>query len=325
MIFCVTFLRAIAACIITNSHYTGIYPTDLIANGGLFGDIIFFAVSGFCLYNVKKSFVRWYGKRIYRIYVPVILMTFVFMLFGLIGLQKHNLFWWFIYPTNYHFIASIVFLYIPYYIFMKIDLFRKNIIKVILAVAAIWLVVYLVFYDKSYYHIDSVYEPMIRFLFMESMLLGAWFRQNYESLRNKFKWIFPTISILSFGFYFFSKTIFSSYQNLSAFQLINQILIFIPLFFLFRTFIGLDGKLEKLPATLKTIITFISNITLEIYLVQFVLIDAIRPIGHFPVNWVAITASIILCAWILHMVCKGVYYLVDVFTAKLKKLCKLGR
>ena len=78
MIFCVTFLRAIAACIITNSHYTGIYPTDLIANGGLFGDIIFFAVSGFCLYNVKKSFVRWYGKRIYRIYVPVILITFVF-------------------------------------------------------------------------------------------------------------------------------------------------------------------------------------------------------------------------------------------------------
>ena len=30
--------------------------TDLIANGGLIGDIIFFAVSGYCLCNIKKPF-----------------------------------------------------------------------------------------------------------------------------------------------------------------------------------------------------------------------------------------------------------------------------
>lgn len=319
MIFFVTFLRAIAACIITNSHYTGIYPTDLIANGGLFGNIVFFAVSGFCLFNVKKSFVRWYGKRIYRIYVPVILITFVFMLFGLTGQQEHNLFWWFIYPTNYHFIASIVFLYIPFYFIMKLDIFKRNIIRTMMGIAVIWIMIYLTIYDKSYYHIDVVDEPMIRFLYMESMLLGAWFRQNYESKRNKFRWIYPIFAILSFGFYFISKTIFTSYQNLSVFQPINQVLIFIPLFFLFRTFIGLDGKLERLPVSLKGIITFISNITLEIYLVQFVLINTLRPVGHFPVNWFAITASIILCAWILHMVCKGIYYLVDIITAKIKK------
>ena len=34
MICFITFLRAIASCLITNAHYTGIYPTDLIANGG---------------------------------------------------------------------------------------------------------------------------------------------------------------------------------------------------------------------------------------------------------------------------------------------------
>ena len=47
MVTFITFLRAIAACLITNAHYTGIYPTDLIANGGLVGDVIFFAVSGY--------------------------------------------------------------------------------------------------------------------------------------------------------------------------------------------------------------------------------------------------------------------------------------
>lgn len=41
MILFIEFLRALAACLITNAHYTGIYPTDLIANGGLLGDVIF--------------------------------------------------------------------------------------------------------------------------------------------------------------------------------------------------------------------------------------------------------------------------------------------
>lgn len=41
MIFFVTVLRALAAMIITNAHYVGVYPTDLIANGGLLGDVIF--------------------------------------------------------------------------------------------------------------------------------------------------------------------------------------------------------------------------------------------------------------------------------------------
>ena len=37
MIFFITCLRMIAACLITNAHYTGIYPTDLIANGRIIG------------------------------------------------------------------------------------------------------------------------------------------------------------------------------------------------------------------------------------------------------------------------------------------------
>lgn len=52
----IVLVRAIAAIVITNSHYTGVYPTDLIANGGLLGDVLFFAVSGYCLSNIKDAF-----------------------------------------------------------------------------------------------------------------------------------------------------------------------------------------------------------------------------------------------------------------------------
>ena len=79
MIFFITVLRALAACIITNSHYVGVYPTDLIANGGLFGDVIFFAVSGFCLTNVKNSFPKWYGKRLVRVFPAVFIISIIYI------------------------------------------------------------------------------------------------------------------------------------------------------------------------------------------------------------------------------------------------------
>lgn len=316
MIFFITFLRALAACFITNAHYVGIYPTDLIANGGLIGDVLFFAVSGYCLYNLKMSFPKWYGKRIYRIYLPVLIMTSVYFLLGAYNFKVHNAVWWFLYPTYYHFVASIIVLYIPFYIFMRFDFFRNNLLKVMMAIAFVWLIVYVSIYDKSYYHIDTVREPMIRFLFMESMLLGAWFRQNDSKFRNKFKTWYPIAVIGMFLIYFASKLLFSHRQSLAKLQIVNQLAIFTLLVLMFMTFAGLDSKLEKMPRWIKIIINFLSSITLEIYLVQYVLIDLIRPIGHFPVNWIVLTASIIGVAFLLHIVCKLIYKLIDIIIKK---------
>ena len=189
MILFITFLRALAAILITNAHYVGVYPTDLIANGGLLGDVLFFSVSGYCLYNIDLSFPKWYAKRIIRIYPAVFLITLIYLLFGFYSLEEHNLFWWFVYPTYYHFVTSIMILYIPYYFIIK----NKKIIGnkgekipiIILVSLIVQLLFYLLLYDKSYYHIDTVREPMIRFLFFDSMMIGAYFRnikQNKNSL-----------------------------------------------------------------------------------------------------------------------------------------------
>lgn len=317
MIFFITFLRALAACLITNAHYTGIYPTDMIANGGLIGDVLFFAVSGYCLYNVKyelspKGFGSWYGKRIWRVYPPALIMTVIFMILGSYSLSDHKAFWWYVYPTYYHFVASIIVLYIPFFFIMKIKKLQSNIPILMAVIAIAWIIVYITIYDKSHYHIDTVREPMIRFLFMESMLLGAWFRQNDKKLRNQFKVIYPVLSFVAFIAYFASKLLFSRKESLSSFQFINQIMIFVLLYLLFRTFCGIDGKLENMPKPIKSVVEFISKLTLEIYVVQYVLIDVIRS-RHlpFPVNWIFITVSIIVSAFILHTVCDLMYKSVD--------------
>ena len=317
MILFITVLRALAACLITNAHYTGIYPTDLIANGGLIGDVLFFAVSGYCLYNVKydlsvQGFARWYGKRIWRVYPPVLIMTAVFMALGKYSLSDHGFGWWYIYPTYYHFVASIIILYIPFFFIMKVNFLRNRIPLLMGLIGAAWLVFYWVAYDRSYYHIDTVREPMIRFLFMESMLLGAWFRQNDSVLRNKLKAVYPLAALAAFIIYFTSKFLFSKRDNLASFQFLNQIAIFVLLYFLFRSFCGLDRKFEKMPAWLKKAIAFLSDMTLEIYVVQYVIIDVIRDLHiFFPLNWFVLTASILLTAFILHMICGWIYKTVD--------------
>ncbi len=311
MVFFITFLRALAACIITNAHYVGIYPTDLIANGGLIGDILFFAVSGYCLSNVKKSFFSWYGKRIYRVYIPVIIITIIYLVLGYYTFEEHNLFGWFIYPTAYHFVASIILLYIPFYVVMKVKLLRKNLGLVMGGCFVLYMAIYILVYDKSYYHIDNVHEPMIRFLFMNCMLLGAWFKQNDKIFRNKFKFSYLISAIIFFIAYFATKLLFTHRASVAPFQFLNQIIIFMLLFFIFCSFAGLDSLLKHLPVAMKKIIEFISSITLEIYVVQYYLIEIIRPIGRFPINWILLTTVIIMSAFILNRICKLIYSLID--------------
>lgn len=303
MIFFVTCLRALAACLITNAHYTGIYPSDIIANGGLLGDVLFFAVSGYCLYHVKESFPRWYARRLIRCYLPVLLITALYALLGFYEVSAEGAVWWFLYPTFYHFVASIVILYVPYYVIVRVPVLREHLAAIMAGLAAVALVVYLVWYDKSYYHIDTVREPMIRFLFMESMLLGALFRQKDERVRDRFRPIYPILAALFFAAYFASKTAFSRYEELAELQILNWVALFVLLALLFRTFAGLDGKLGRMPAPVRKIISYLASITLEIYVVQSVLIALIRPLGHFPLNWLAVTAAILLAAATLHFGC----------------------
>lgn len=318
MVFFITFLRAVAACLITNAHYTGIYPTDLIANGGLIGDIIFFAVSGYCLANVKMSFPRWYSKRVVRCYLPVIIMTAIYMLMGQYSLEAHPFTWWFIYPTYYHFVASIVVLYIPFYVVMKVDVLKRHIPAVMGVIALAYLVIYVFFYDKSYYHIDVVREPMIRFLFMESMLLGAYFKLNDSKYRNNFKWYNLAGSGVFFLLYFASKLFFSRSDSFMYLQIVNQFVIFVLLYFVFKFVMGIDAKLDRLPAIIKSVVCFVAKMTLEIYVVQYVIIDFIRPILGFPWNWFSITGIILVSATILHFTCEGILKLYGKVVAKAK-------
>lgn len=320
----VDLLRAFAAIIITNAHYTGIYPSDLIANGGLLGDVIFFSVSGFCLASPRIPFKQWYPKRLWRIYAVVWIATLAYVLLGAWGVNNAvDAVKWFIHPTKYHFIASITLLYIPLYFVAKyVDLNKKNYTIAALGLLIVQMVLYFCIYDKSYYHIDTVREPMIEFLFFQSMLLGLYFRRQCtkgllmveNSNWGGQKMILWSCLAIMLAVYFASKMLFVKRATISEFQLLNQIVLFISLFLLFRCTYTLEDKLKKhSDSWLWKIVEYLSDHTLEIYCVQYVIIDWVRNLGlSFPINWLALTTTILLAATALRWISQKVIKLVNI-------------
>jgi peptidoglycan/LPS O-acetylase OafA/YrhL len=77
-------LKFIAALLITNSHMELLYGKyGMLATGGAIGDVLFFFVSGFTIFNGRMGrFDNWYKRRINRIYPTVfawaIIGSFVF-------------------------------------------------------------------------------------------------------------------------------------------------------------------------------------------------------------------------------------------------------
>ena len=300
-------LRILGAILITNSHYEAVYPLSVIANGGLLGDVIFFAVSGFCLYPIRKSFFPWYGRRLKRIFPLVWIITLVYLLLGFYEAHSVKAFVkLLLYPTYYHFVASILVLYLVYYPVAKLIQAGKRTGNqrfwiILAALAAIYFCLYFTVYNRSYYHIDTVREPMIEFLYFGAMMIGLYFRQNQESYVGKpcpWAWLG---SVLLFAAYFASKLGFSRGLLSSQLQFINQVLLLLLLLCLFRGMIGLEETLHRMPEKLHRVMVYVAGFAFEVYLVQYALIPRLN-IGPFPLNFLLVSGGILLSALALHIV-----------------------
>ena len=234
MYVCIDILKAIAAVLITNSHYGSIWPVSALAFGGLLGDVMFFAASGFCLAYIRQKFPKWYGKRILRIYPLLWMVTLIGVLIKMIAVTSFRDFLtYFIYPTYYHFVASIMALYIVFYFLMWLRTrYRVRTEWMMIVIFLVYAAVYLFAYDKSYYHIDTVEEPMVRFLFLEAMLLGALFRERLDRTDKTLGFNKAVMAAAVSGcavLYFAGKLLFSRVQKLAPLQILDQVILFLLL------------------------------------------------------------------------------------------------
>lgn len=303
----VYWLRAIAAILITNAHYADIWPLSSLAFGGHLGNCIYFFLSGFCLYDIKEKFPKWYAKRIIRIYPALWIVNIVDLI---VGRTSVGGFWsivhCFVYPTWFHFIGSIMLIYILYYVIRFIQgKYKIDIRWFMLISLLVFVTIYCLAFDKTYYHIDDINENWVRFMFIESMLIGAWFREKYSLIQQKITGInvagFLGLTVL----YFMGKKLFSHFQILSVVQCFLPIIVVLYLSSIAVLFIKLEkrGFFKSLNNKLNVIVEFIAGITLEIYLGQEIILWKLTNFV-FPVNFILVTACIVFYAWIIHK-CSG--------------------
>ena len=89
MIQFIEVVRAIATMLIANSHFNGVYPTDLLSFGGGFGLALFYMISGFLLANIKPNakLTSWYTKKVVRLYIPLVILKLIEMLIGYLKIE----------------------------------------------------------------------------------------------------------------------------------------------------------------------------------------------------------------------------------------------
>lgn len=303
----VDWLKVFAAMLITNSHYADIWPVSAMAMGGHIGNCLYFFLSGFCLYNIKDSFPKWYAKRIIRIYPVLWIVNAIDLITGRTSIgEVMGAIHCFIYPTWFHFIGSIMLLYILFYLVRMLqNKLHLSIEPVILFTVVCYFMVYIFAFDKSSYHIDDVSEKWCRFMFFASMLFGAAFRERYEGMKGNITVVniaaFVGLSVL----YFVGKIAFSHIPSLSAWQWVLPVILVCYICSIATLFIKMEkrGIFQRPNQKVGNCVRFISSLTLEIYLGQTLILWLINDLV-FPISFFVVTGAILIYAWILHQ-CSG--------------------
>lgn len=306
VVYAIVLLRVIATCLITNTHYNKVYPSEKFAVGGLLGDVLFFAVSGFCYSNgIQKSFGDWYIQRWKRIYPSVIIMMALYYSIGFwkmpaISFGELSLFDFcsiFILPTNFLFFGAIIILYIPMYYCVN----QKG--KICLWASA-WAFLYFIYYllvlDKTNYVMNDVNNPSVLFLYFGAILIGIVARRIHLILPQSS--IVRLFSVVLFGILYYSLTIFvRSNSNMYLFQIAVPLSLLLLCLTILLFLLSIEKKLVHAPRFLLVMLGFIANLTLEIYVVQSIIINHLFHIV-FPLNWLVITFLIVFAAVVLKLI-----------------------
>lgn len=303
----VYWLKALAAVLITNSHYADIWPVSALAMGGHFGNCIYFLVSGFCLYNIKEPFYKWYPKRMVRIYPAVFIIMAVRLLF--MGDTITTGFWGyvrsFIYPTWYHFVGSILLLYILFYTVRYFqNKFKIKMRYLFMALGILFAVIYIFFFDKSHYHIDNVEEKTVRFMFFASMLSGAYLRERYENISDKISPLHIVAVLFFGGAYLVLKILLRKNTAIVNYmQFVSPVICVLFIYGVALLFVKLEkkGVFKRASGLISKPVKWISGLTLEIYLWQFLVIGTFADKFSFPVNFIVVTVLIAIAAYIANI------------------------
>jgi peptidoglycan/LPS O-acetylase OafA/YrhL len=179
MYYAIEYMKAIACLLIANFHSDILFPDEfsILAFGGDIGNNIFFAISGFTLFqSIEKTevskFGGWYKKRFFRLLPILLLFYFLSIVLGTVNIAGFSsAFKAFIFPTIYWFTGAILVFYILYFWIIKMCP------RYCIWGGMLLMIVIHLYFDNSFVERYCVG--------LSAMLVGGLIYQNFEKIRKR--------------------------------------------------------------------------------------------------------------------------------------------
>lgn len=318
------FLRVLAIVLVVNSHMDLLYPAKVafLATGGMMGNALFFMLSGWGLLlsmqEHPREFGEWYWRRITRIYpsvwITVIILTFPLGIYeGTITLdnildQMRKFF----FPPFWFLEALMIYYVVIFFIIRKFSYRRLMLIWGM--VATIYVFYYVFLLDLSKFSIETTPFRVI-FYFMV-MLWGLYLGAEGERLRFNGAWdvVFLVLSISCI----YGHKYLMQRGVLASWQFVEHLASF-PMLYFFAKVAKSDFVSHTVMGSryLGKTLTFVSAMTLEIFMVNNSIDILDTRLGSFPFNVIALLSLNVLVALLIFYCAKPIRRTLEVESRKL--------
>lgn len=315
MLYFIEYLRALAAILITNSHFKGVYPTDILSFGGGLGLALFFMISGYLLANVNSEtkFFKWYGKKAIRMYIPLVLYRLSVLVitgdFSSVFVYLGE----FIRPAPW-FVNAMLILYLIYFLFAKYIYPRFNKLGIYMFIGiltTVFAVLYITKLPIGTYSLEAwtcnsfsleVHYFIMLPVWLICMLAGMLLRSVHRPSEEKFTSLCYLLAAAGCVFLFMCIKLLLGRGLLTWLEFLLPASYFGFAYCMFACFMNHEDMLARWAKTIPgKLVILISMCSLEIYYVQFRWINYLKGIA-FPANFFALLVAIIVSAYLLHVV-----------------------
>ena len=292
----ISFLKTFAALIIINSHCGQLYPIPVFAKGGALGNSLFFLMTGFLLFPIKLGFIEWIKKRYIRLYIPIIILGLIITLFNSTNAEMtlYNFFFRFVFPEHRWFVCALLVMYPIYYIIISNFNFKKYLLCA-LVLLLMYIYIYIFKLDVSKYVVETALRYHgLRFSYIYSFFLvvtGGLIHFKINNILEKlsemqkyYKYIY-FLTFLLFSSYFIFVFLMNIFPSLCKIQFLETILCITTTLGIFIVTIINEKFFQKIKYNWYAKFLNLGDYTLEIYLIQFLIIDFIQNnFNIFPLN-----------------------------------------
>lgn len=279
-------LKFLACLLITNSHCGEFYPISYMEIGGGFGNAIFFAVSGYCLVNIKDDFITWYKKRIRRILpitLSVILVDYIINYHYLEqNLLERNIANYYI--NKYWFVFAIMLYYIFYYVSFY-NKSKKRIIAILIMHFLVYMGLYIGIVDKTMFYVETEGFAWFKVYFYLSIIIAGGLlklmgNDDRKISKSKEKLYISSLCVIAVISWMIVYVFILLLKKGYVIQCIIQFSVFIFAMTALRLGSLYEDVFKTINIKIKKVIHIIADSTLEIYLVQIFFLEIIKKNGH---------------------------------------------